>query len=332
MIGYRSKILATGSAFPPARITNDVLAARVQTTEDWIVERTGIRARRIADVSKGETTSELALGASRQALARGGLSARDVDFILLATVSPDHIMPNTACILQEKIKADRAAALDISAACSGFVYALSIADAFVRTGQARTVLVVGADVLSPFVNWQDRDTCVLFADGAGAVVVTPAEPAEGSRIYSSHLHADGRLKDLFIVPAGGSAIPVSHEALDRNLQYMQMKGREIFKIAVRMLADSAMEALEANGFKVADLDWMVPHQANRRIIEAVAKKLDLPLDKVVMNIAEFGNTSAATVPTALDGAVSDGRIRRGQLVLLCAFGAGLTYGSSLLRF
>ncbi|MBI3544473.1 MAG: ketoacyl-ACP synthase III [Deltaproteobacteria bacterium] len=332
MTTYRSKILATGSAFPANRVTNADLAQRVETNDEWIVERTGIRARRVADAAKGELNSELALRASKQALDRAGLSATDIDFILYATVSPDHVMPNTACVLQEKLGAKRAGALDISAACSGFVYALSIADAFIKTGQYRNILVIGAEVLSPMVNWDDRGTCILFGDGAGVAVLSRAPEGDASQIYSTHLYADGWSKELFFVPAGGTAMPVTHEVLDQKLHLMQMKGREIYKVAVRMLADCATEALTKNGFTVKDVDWLVPHQANLRIIEAVAKRLDFPMEKVIVNIEEFANTSAATVPTAFDEAVTNGKIKRGDLVLFDVFGAGLTYGSALLRY
>ncbi len=332
MTVYRSKILATGSAFPEQRLSNADLAKRVETNDEWIMERTGIRARRIADPTKGETNSGFAMAATKIALERAGLLATDIDFILYATVSPDQIMPNTACILQEKLGAKRAGALDISAACSGFVYGVSIADAYIRMGQCKNVLVVGSEILSTIVNWDDRGTCILFGDGAGVALLGRSPENDTSQIYSSHLYADGWLKDLFFVPAGGSTMPTSHKTVDEKLHYMQMKGREIYKVAVRMLADCAIEALEKNGFTIADLDWFVPHQANLRIIEAVAKRLDFPMSKVIMNIEEFANTSAATVPTALDQAVTSGRIKRGDLVLFDVFGAGLTYGSTLLRY
>lgn len=331
-MNYRSKILATGSAFPAKRVTNNDLAKRVETNDEWIMERTGIRARRVADLSKGETNSKFAAEASKIALNKAGLTANDIDLILFATVSPDHIMPNTACIVQELLGAKRAAALDISAACSGFVYGLSIADSFIRTGQFKTVLVIGAEVLSTMVNWDDRGTCILFGDGAGAALIGRANPNEKSQILSTHLYADGWLKDLLHNPAGGSAMPVSHDVIDKNLQMIHMKGKEIYKVAVRMLADCSAEALRANNLSLADVDWIVPHQANLRIIEAVAKRLDFPMEKVILNIEEFGNTSSATVPTALDEAVTKGRIKRGDLVLLTVFGAGLTYGSALLRY
>ncbi|MEW6058292.1 MAG: beta-ketoacyl-ACP synthase III [Bdellovibrionota bacterium] len=328
----KTKILSTGSAFPESRVTNDDLAKSVDTNDAWVVERTGIRARRIVNRDKGETNSELALRASQQALQRAGVAASEIECILFATVSPDYVMPNTACVLQEKLGAKKAAALDISAACSGFVYGLSIADAFIRAGQFKTILLVGSEVLSPLVNWEDRGTCILFGDGAGVALLGRTSADDKSGVYSTHLYADGWLKDLFIAPAGGTALPITHEILDQKLHLMQMKGREIFKVAVRMLADCAIEALEKNGFTVKDLDWMVPHQANLRIVEAVAKRLDFPMEKVIMNIEEYGNTSAATVPTAFDEAVVQGKIRRGDLVLFDVFGAGLTYGSALLRY
>jgi 3-oxoacyl-[acyl-carrier-protein] synthase-3 len=329
---YATKILSTGSAFPSQRVTNHDLARRVETNDEWIYERTGIRARRIADPSKKETNSGFAYEATLKALETARVDANDIDLILYATVSPDHIMPNTACVLQEKLGAKRAAALDISAACSGFVYGLSIADALIKTGQHRTILLVGAEVLSPLVNWDDRGTCILFGDGAGVALLGRARDDEKSQIYSSHLYADGWLKDYFYLPGGGSAIPASHEMVDQKLQFMQMKGREIYKVAVRMLADTAVEALQKSGYTINDVNWFVPHQANLRIIEAVAKRLDFPMEKVVLNMEEYGNTSAATVPTAFDEAVRDGRIKRGDLVLFSVFGAGLTYGSALLRF
>lgn len=329
---FKTKILSTGSAFPKKRLTNDELAQRVETSDEWIRERTGIVARRIADASAGETNSELALQATKIALERGKIAPSAIDLILYATVSPEHITPSTACILQHKLGIARAGALDISAACSGFVYGLSIANAFIKNGQYNNILVVGAEVLSPLVNWEDRGTCILFGDGAGAAIVGRAGPEESSQVYSTHLYADGSLQDYFFVPAGGTKMPITSEVLDKKLQYMQMKGREIFKVAVRMLTDCAVEALEKNGFTIKDLDWIVPHQANARIIEAVAKRLEVPIEKVIINVEEYGNTSAATVPTAFDQAVASGRIRRGDLVLFDVFGAGLTYGSALLRY
>jgi len=331
---HRSKILATGSAFPRKRVTNDDLAKQVETSDDWITERTGIRARRIANVQEGETNSALAHQATLKALESASLTPYDIDCILFATVSPDRIMPNTACALQEKLGAKRAAALDISAACSGFVYGLSIADAFIRTGQFKTVLVVGSEILSPMVNWKDRGTCILFGDGAGVALIGRADvtDVQSSQIFSTHLYADGMLKDILYVPGGGTSLPLTHEGLDEGMQYMQMKGREIFKVAVRMLADTAIEALEKNGMTIQDVDWFIPHQANMRIIEAVAKRLDFPLSKVILNIEEYGNTSAATVPTALDEAIISGKVKRGDLILISVFGAGLTYGSALVRY
>lgn len=328
----KAQILGTGSAFPHRSVPNTELEKKVETSDEWIYERTGIRRRRVADLANGETNSALATKAAKLALDTAGLHPNDIDRILVATVSPDHIMPNTACMVQEKLGARKAAALDISAACSGFVYGLEIANSLIQTGAAENILLIGSEVLSSIVNWDDRGTCILFGDGAGAAVIGRAKPESKSEIYSTHLYADGWSKDLFFVPAGGSSMPVSPKVLDEKLQFMQMKGKEIFKVAVKMLADCSIEALTKNGYTLDDVSWVVPHQANSRIIEALAKRLDLPMDRVVMNIEDYGNTSAATVPTAFDQAVRDGRIRRGDLVLFTVFGAGLTYGSALMRY
>lgn len=332
MSNYKSKILATGSAFPARRVSNNEIAERVETSDEWIFERTGIRARRVADPKLGETTSEFGFRAAKMALSRAQLSPNDIDLILFATVTPDHSMPNTACIIQEKLGCKRAGALDLSAACSGFVYGLSVADAFIRMGQFKNILLLGGEVLSSIVNWDDRGTCILFGDGAGSAIITRAEPGEKSELISHHLYADGWSKDLLHVPAGGSAMPLTPEIVEQKLHMVHMKGKEIFKVAVKMLADCATEALEKNGYTVEDLDWFVPHQANLRIIEAVARRLDLPMSKVILNIEEFANTSAGTVPTAFDEAVTSGKIKRGDLVLFDVFGAGITYGSSLFRY
>lgn len=315
---------------PERRLTNLDLEKMVETNDQWIRERTGIGARHIA--AKGEFTSDLALAASRAALAAANLNPQDLEMILFATVSPDQVMPNTACVLQRKLGCRDIMSLDISAACSGFVYGLGIADQFIRTGTYRHVLVVGAEILHPFVNYKDRETCILFGDAAGVAVLSRAEKGDASQIYSTHLHADGHISDLFVLPAGGSALPFSQEVLDNDLQFVKMKGREIFKHAVRTMSQACEEALNANQMSADEVAWVIPHQANVRIIEAVAKHFGISMDRVVVEIEDMGNTSAATVPVALDRAIRDGRIQRGQNILLTAFGAGITSGSALLRY
>lgn len=315
---------------PEKRLSNDDLAKLVETNDQWIRERTGIRWRHIA--AEGEFTSDLAYQASLKALDEAKLSPKDIDMILVATVSPDQPMPNTACVLQHKLGARDCMAVDISAACTGFVYGFSIADQFIRTGTYKNVLVVGAEVLHRYVSYKDRETCILFGDAAGAAVISRAKEEERSQVYSVHLHADGGISDLFVLPAGGSAIPFSQRVLDEDLQYVRMKGREIFKHAVRTMSQSCDEALQANNMKPEDVSWIVPHQANLRIIEAVAKHFGIPMEKVVVEIEDMGNTSAATVIVALDKAIRDGRVQRGQNILLTAFGAGITSGSLLMRY
>ncbi len=302
----------------------------VDTNDQWIRERTGISCRRIAD--EGVYTSDLALEASKIALKEAGVSPTELDFILVATASPDQPMPNTACVLQAKLGAGNCGALDISAACSGFVYGLSIADQFIRSGAMKNILVVGAEILHNFVNYKDRETCILFGDGAGAALVTRAKDNEDSKIYSSHLHANGEISDLFVLPAGGSKVPISQKVIDENLQYVRMRGREIFKHAVRTMSESCEEALKQNNVSPQEVSWIIPHQANLRIMEAVAKHFGIGMDKVVVEIEDTGNTSAATIIIAMDRAIRDGRIQRGQNILLTAFGAGITSGSLLLRY
>lgn len=321
----------TGSFLPPKLLSNFDLEKLVETSDSWIVERTGIRTRHLAE--EGEATSDLAYKASIAAMEAAKISPSQIDMILVATVSPDQPMPSTACVLQEKLGVSHScAALDISAACSGFIYGLSIADQFIRSGMYRNILVVGAEVLHHLVNYQDRETCILFGDGAGAFVVSRLEEESPSQILSSHLRADGKIGDLFVLPAGGSRIPLSQHVIDNNLQYVRMKGREIFKHAVRTMTECCEAVLRDNELTSSSLDWLVPHQANVRILEAVAKHFSFPVEKVVVEIAEMGNTSAATIPYAFDKAVRDGRIKRGQLVMLTAFGAGITSGSLLLRY
>jgi 3-oxoacyl-[acyl-carrier-protein] synthase-3 len=299
----------------------------IATSDSWIVERTGIRERRIA--APGEACSDLGTKAAERALEAAGLTAADLDLILVATCTGDSPLPSTACLIQHRLSAVRAAACDISAACCGFVYALAVGDAYVKTG-LRHVLVVGAEVMSAIMDWTDRSTCILFGDGAGAVVLGPAEGERG--ILSSHLHSDGNLWDLICVPGGGSRIPPSDKMLADGLQYLKMKGNETFKVAVKTLEESAREALSANHFAVEDLDLYVPHQANVRIIKAVADRLGLPMEKVLLNMDRYGNTSAASIPLALDEAVRMALVKDGSLVMIAAFGSGLTWASTLIRW
>lgn len=335
---YSAKIIGTGCAFPQRRVSNDDIVDRlarnhISTTTQWIHERTGIGERRFSDPQNaGEHNSSLGLTASARALEMAGRTPDQIDQIIYATCSPDTLIPSTACWLQYKIGARRAWAMDINAACSGFVYGLATADQFIQSGQTRTALVVGAEVLNPFLNWRDRGSCILFGDGAGAAVVERTDLDAPGRILSSHLLSDGNLWELLYIPAGGSRREVTPDRFSRNRHKIQMFGKEIFKVAVRTLTEFAHQSLASQGLTVDDLDWFIPHQANYRIIEAVAKRLDCPLEKVIVNVDRYGNTSAATIPTALDEAVRDGRIKKGQLILLDAFGAGLTYGAILMRW
>ncbi len=323
----KARIVGTGSYVPAKIVTNADLERMVATSDEWIRERTGIRERRVADT--GEACSDLAVIASERALKSAGIAAGDLDMILLATCTGDQPLPATACLVQHRLGAARAAACDLGAACCGFVYALSIADAYVRTG-LRHVLVVGSEVMSAITDWTERNTCVLFGDGAGAAVVAAGEGERG--ILSTHLHSDGSLCDLIAVPGGGVRNPPSEKVLAERMQYIKMKGNETFKVAVRMLEETARETLAANNLTVDDLDLYVPHQANVRIIKAVAERLKLPPEKVMLNLDRYGNTSAASIPIALDEAVGEGRIKEGSVVMLGAFGAGLTWASALIRW
>ncbi len=329
-MAFRARVKGTGSYLPEKLLTNKDLEKLVETTDEWVYERTGIRSRRIA--ADDQHTSDLAFEASKRALADAKLTATDVDAIFLATVSPDQTMPSTACLLQKKLGARDCMAMDLSAACSGFLYALATANEFIASGRYQNILVVGAEVLHPYVNYKDRDTCILFGDGAGAFIVGRAEENESSQIYSHHMHADGNIGDLFEMPMGGSRYPATYENIDKGLQWMKMKGREVFKHAVRTMSQCCSEALEHNKLSGSDVDWVIPHQANIRIIEGVAKHFGIDMAKVVIEIENMGNTSAATVPVAFDKAVRDGRITRGQNLLLTAFGAGITSGSLLMRY
>ena len=320
-----SRIAGTGSYLPEKVLTNDDLAKTVDTSDEWIVARTGIRQRHVA--AEGETTSDLAYHASLRAMEAAGVSAADIDLIVLGTTTPDLIFPSSACLLQHKLGAAGCPAFDVNAACSGFIYALTIADKFIRSGAAKTALVVGSETLTRMLDWSDRGTCVLFGDGAGAVVLK-ADAETG--ILSTHLHADGSKKDLLRCPVGVSA-GFSENEPNAGVR-IQMAGNDVFKHAVKALDSVVDETLEANGLDKHDLDWLIPHQANLRIIEATAKRLDMPMDRVIVTVDRHGNTSAGSVPLALDEAVRSGRVQRGQLLLLEAFGGGFTWGSALLRY
>jgi 3-oxoacyl-[acyl-carrier-protein] synthase III len=323
----KARITGTGSYVPANVLTNVDLERMVATSDEWITERTGIRERRL--VGPGEACSDLAVKAAERALKAAGVSAAGLDLILLATCTGDYPLPPTACLIQHRLGATRAAACDLSAACCGFVYALSVADAYVRTGM-RHVLVIGSEVMSAIMDWTDRNTCILFGDGAGAAVVSASEGERG--ILSSHLRSDGALCDLIAVPGGGSRNPPSEKVVAERMQFIKMKGNETFKVAVRTLEDIARETLAANNLTVKDLDLYVPHQANMRILKAVADRLGLPPEKVMLNLDRYGNTSAASIPIALDEAVQAGRIKEGSLVMVGAFGAGLTWASALIRW
>ncbi len=330
---FASRIIGTGSHFPQKILTNGELAKTVDTTDEWIQERTGIHSRHISNSSNpAEWNSGLATEAARKALEMAGKKPEDIDAIFLATCTPDTLIPSTACWVQKNLGAKKAWALDLNAACSGFIFGLSFADQMIRTGFIRNALVIGSDVLSAFTNWNDRGSCILFGDGAGAVVVEQTSPHSPHRIYTSHLKSDGALWELFHIPAGGSRVEVTPEVFERKDHKMQMKGREIFKEAVRTMTEYAELALSANRLTTADISWVIAHQANARIIESVAKRLDLPLEKMLMNIERRGNNSAATIPTVLDENVRNQKIQPGQFILLDAFGAGLTTGSLLLRW
>jgi 3-oxoacyl-[acyl-carrier-protein] synthase III len=319
-----SRVSGTGSYLPAKLLTNADLEKMVDTTSDWIVDRTGIRERHIA--ADNETTCDLAEQAARRAIEAAGLDNRDIDLIIVATTTADRVFPSTACLLQERLDIHGCAAFDVQAVCTGFVYALGIADKFVRSGSAKHALVVGAETLSRIVDWTDRGTCVLFGDGAGAVVIG-ADTKPG--ILNSHLHADGRYKELLTVPAG---ISQGYDKVQNNKAFVQMQGNEVFKVAVNTLGRIVDETLEKNGLKKTDITWLVPHQANMRIISATAKKLDMSMDQVVVTVDRHGNTSAASIPLAFDEAVRDGRIQRGDTVLMEAFGGGFTWGSVLLKY
>lgn len=324
----RARIISTGSYVPESIITNHDLEQIVETTDEWIMDRTGIRQRRIADAS--QAASDLAFEAAQRALKQAHLRARDIDLVIVATCTPDMPFPSTACIVQDRLGMKHVPAFDMNAACSGFVYGLHMANSLIKTEAHKRILLIGSEVLSKVTDWQDRATCVLFGDGAGAVVLEGTKEKRG--IVSTHIHADGSLSDLIMLPGGGSRFPCSRESILRKLHAIKMKGNETFKVAVRTLAELAARTLEENRLDPSQLSLLIPHQANLRIIQATAKRLKLPEDKVFLNIEKYGNTSAASIPIALDEAVREGAVKEGDHILLEAFGAGLTWASALLKW
>jgi 3-oxoacyl-[acyl-carrier-protein] synthase-3 len=319
-----SRIAGTGSYLPEKIVTNADLERLVDTSDEWIRSRTGISQRHVA--AEGETTTDLAEHAARRAMEDAGVSAQDIDLICVGTTTPDLVFPNVGTLLQDRLGIHGCPAFSLEAACTGFVYALGVADKFVRLGEAKCALVVGAETLTRIVDWSDRGTCVIFGDGAGAVVLQPSnEPG----IISTRLHSDGKYKDLLLYPDGVSK---GFKLVREGKAGVQMKGNEVYKVAVNTLGHLVTETLAVNGMTKDQLDWLIPHQANIRIIEAIAKRLDLPMERVIVTIATQANTSAASVPLALDTGIRDGRVKRGQLLLLEAFGGGFTWGSALVRY
>ncbi len=325
-----AEMASIGVAVPPGIMTNADLTRMLDTSDEWIVERTGIRERRIA--TPEQSVAMLSREAAEKALARAGLTAADIDAIVLATATPDRLLPSTACDLQALLGADNAAAFDISAACPGFVYATTVAEGLIASGQSEVVLVVGAEKLSTITDFQDRSTAILFGDGAGAAIVRRASGENGRGILSTFIKSDGKLAPLLYIPGGGAVDPISEKVVCERSHYMKMAGREVFKAAVLTMAEACDEALRRAGVSAEEVDLLIPHQANIRIIEATAKHAGMPMSKVMVNVDRFGNTSSASIPLALDQAIAEGRVKPGSLLLLVAFGAGLTWGSIVVRW
>ncbi len=324
----RAKIVSVGSYAPKRILTNADLEKMIETSDEWIVQRTGIRERHIAE--EGEVTSDLAVRAAQQALERANLVPEDVDFIVVGTTSPDMPFPSTANFVQHKLGAPRAGSVDVQAACTGSIYSLSIGAQYIQTGKYRTVLCIGAEILSRITDFTDRGTCILLADAAGAAVLQPS--GDGSGVIDADLYSEGKYWEYLYQPGGGSKHPASHETVDARMHFAKMKGNEVFKVAVRMFGDCAATILERNGFTARDVDLFIPHQANLRIIEAAVKRLGLPMEKVLVNVDRYGNTGAASVYVALEEAWSLGRVKPGDLLLLAAFGGGFTWGAALVRW
>ena len=328
MGNIRAGILGTGHSYPEGILTNAELEKMVETSDDWITSRTGIKQRRKA--APGEYTSQFAVRAARQAIERAGLEPADIDLLLCATVSPDQILPSTGCIIQAELGANKAAAMDIVAACSGFLYGLTLADTMVRTGQSKYALVIGAEVLTQYVDYTDRNTCVLFGDGAGAAVLGAVEGDRG--ILAARIKSDGRYEEQLFSPGGGTRRPATAATLAAGDHFFKMKGNELFKVAVRSMTDISREVLEEAGLRAEDVKLFIPHQANQRITDGVASKLNVESERVYSNIAMHGNTSSASIPIALDECVEAGRIGPGDLVLMASFGGGVTWGGVLIRW
>ncbi len=325
---YRAKITGTGSCVPARVLTNADFEGMVDTSDEWITARTGIKERRIA--GEGESSSTIACQAAENALEMAGCAAHELDRIIVATITPDTPTPSLGCILQTRLGAVNAAAFDVSAGCTGFLYALSLGDSLIRSSSCEKILVVGVETLSRITDYQDRTTCVLFGDGAGSVLLERSESDQG--ILSTHLYSDGSRGELLYIPGGGSAMPTSHASVDARAHYLKMDGNKVYKIAVKSLYEAALKALEHNNITSEDIALLVPHQANDRIIQAIAKRLNLPPEKVFVNIQKYGNTSSASVPIALDEANRQNRIKENDLVLLDAFGSGFTWGSALIKW
>jgi len=321
-------ITGTGMSVPDNVVTNKDLEARVDTSDEWIRTRTGISERRIA--AEGDSLSQYCIVAGRNALEAAGVEPEEVDLIVLATVTPDMPIPATACKIQYELGCKNAPAFDLAAGCSGFIYAQSVAKQFLVNSRVRHILVIGAELLSKFLDWEDRSTCVIFADGAGAIVMSSGEPPRG--VLASAMHTDGSMVDFISMPGGGVLNPPGQAMIDQRLHYIRMRGNETFKMAVRCIADVCHEVLESAGLKADDVDWFIPHQANQRIIDAVGARMEIPDERCYVNIDRFGNTSSASIPIALDEAVRGDKIQRGDIVLMAAFGAGLTWGASVVRW
>jgi 3-oxoacyl-[acyl-carrier-protein] synthase-3 len=328
MTNQNAGIIGMGHSYPSGILTNADLEKMVETSDEWITSRTGIKQRHKA--ADNEYTSQFGSAAARQAIERAGLDVTDIELIVCATTTPDQIMPSTGALIQAQIGAVNAAGMDVFAACSGFLYGLTMVESMIRTGQIRYALVIGAEVLTKYVDYTDRGTCVIFGDGAGAAVLGPVD--EGKGILATKIRSDGRYEEQLYAPGGGTKLGTSHQTIDDRLHYFKMKGNELFKVAVRSMADIAAEMVEKAGYTVEDIDLVIPHQANQRITDAVASRLGVPEEKVYSNIAEHGNTSSASIPIAIDECLESGKIKDGSLVLLTAFGGGVTWAGTVIRF